>query len=244
MMKKSNIFFDSGQNNGHNPKKRLKIAPVHNLATFSISRKSVDPARKFEISLLDFFPPTGNLTANETKVLIVLRAMVIGKSNLAAIDQEQIASITSICQPNIARAIAGLHKKGIIKQIWMEEGTQLYRNVYSLWTPPNQLEKDAKKMLAQKKAAKKLEQQAKNLETKSVINTEKLRKKAQEQQEKICPFCNGSGISEVYFPSENKNRLRWCYCSLGIYQSRLSNCNWQEVIPEHIASKYLSTIEK
>lgn len=237
MMKKNNNFFDNGQNNGHNSKKRLKIAPVHNLATFSISRKSVDPARKFEVSLLDFFPLSGTLTANETKVLIVLRAMVIGKSNLAAIDQEQITAITSIARPNVARAIAGLHKKGIIKQIWMEEGTQLYRNVYSLWTPPKQLEKDAKKMLAQKRAAKKLEQQAKTLEA------EKLRKKAQEQQEKICPFCTGSGISEVYYPSQDKNLLRWCYCSLGIYQSRLNNCNWQETVPSHIANKYLSTIE-
>lgn len=242
-MKKNNVFSNNGQNNGHSPKKRLKIAPIHNLATFGVSRQSVDPARKFEISLLDFFPPAKTLTANETKVLIVLRAMVMGKSNLAAIDQEQITAITSIARPNVARAIAGLHKKGIIKQIWMEEGTQLYRNVYSLWTPPKQLEKDAKKMLAQKRATKKLEQQAKNLETKSVGKAQELRKKVQQEEEKICPFCTGSGVDKVYSPNENKNRLRWCYCSLGIYQSRLNKCNWNEFIPEYIANKYLSIIE-
>jgi predicted transcriptional regulator len=234
-MKKTNPSFNKKQT----PKKRLKIPPVHRLATFKPARKSIDPSRKFEVSLLDFFPPSNNLTANETKVLIVLRAFAVGSSNLAAIDQAEISIITAIQQPNVARAIAGLRKKGIIKHTEMEEGSQLYRNIYTLWSPPKQVEKDAKKMLSQKRVTEKLEKKAQKLENFSGGYSENLRKKIQQEQEKICPLCKGNAMNIVYLPSKNLERYRWCDCSLGIYQAKEHNCPWNEFVPDHIAKQYV-----
>lgn len=232
-MKKKKFFSNTNQNNNQAPKKRLKIPPIHKLANFSPLRRSIDPARRFGISLLDFFPSGNNLTANETKVLIVLKAFVVGSSNIAAIDQEQISAITSIQQPNVARAIAGLRKKGMILHTEMEEGSQLYRNLYTLWSPPKQLEKDAKKMLSQKRAAKKLEANSNS------SFKEKFRKKVQQQQEKICPICKGNAMQIVYLPSQNLERYRWCNCSLGVYQAKENNCSWNEFVPENIVVKCL-----
>jgi predicted transcriptional regulator len=231
--------------NVRKPKKqRINIKPLHPLATFSSTRNPIELTKKFKVSLMDFFVSGVNLTANETKVLIVLRSQAVGRSNLSAIDQELISDITDLQQPNVARAIAGLRKKGMILQTWMEEGSQRYRNIYSLWSPPKQVEQDAKTMLSQRRAAKKLEEKAKNLEQTSISAAEELRKKAQQKQEKICPHCKASAIDWVYLAIEGRNRARWCACSLGIYQARLHNCKWNEFIPDHILKEYLSKLEK
>ncbi len=146
----------------------------------------------------------------------------------------QISAITSIARPNVARAITGLRKKGMIRQTQMEEGSQLYRNIYTLWSPPKQVEKDAKKMLSQQRAAKKLEQQT---------QVEKSRKKAQQEQEKICPLCKGDAIRLVYLPNKNLERHRWCDCSLGIYQAKEYGCDWKAFIPEHIVKECLAKLK-
>lgn len=239
-MKKKNVSFTASENNGHKPKKQnINIKPIYEIVKFTPRRKPIELTQKFEISLLDFFPPTNTLTANETKVLIVLRSMVVGSSNLAAIDQEQISAISSIRRPHVARAIAGLRKKGIILETWMEEGTQRYRNIYALWTPPKQVEKDARKMLSQRKRVKKLEAQANNHQTQSNGKAEKLRNKIQQEKEKICISCKGDGWEPVYLRALDKDTGKLCSCSLGIYLSKQYSLSFNEFIPDHILKELL-----
>lgn len=234
MKKKKSSFADS-ENKGHKPKKsNINIKPIYELANFTPIRTPISPARKFEISLLDLFPMGIKLTGNEAKVLFVLRAVAVGNSNLAAIDQEQISLLTSIERTHVARAIGGLRKKGLIKQTWMEEGLNRYRNIYALWSPPKQVEKDAKKMLLQQKSAKKLEQEAKNLENNSPQKAEILKKKSALLKEKICINCKGDGWREGYLPKLDKDAGKLCGCSLGVYLSKQYSLSFNEFIPDDI----------
>lgn len=234
-MKKKNFSFADPQNNGHKPKKQnINIKPIYEVAKFTPIRTPINPSRNFEICLFDLLPPNINLTANELKVLIVLRSTVVGNSNLAAIDQEQIYIITGVQQPNVARAIAGLRKKGIILQTWMEEGSQRYRNIYALWTPAKKAEYDAKKMLSQQKRVKKLQEQANNCDPKSSSKAEKLRNKVQQEKEKICINCKGNGWSPSYIPTLDKDTGKLCGCSLAFYLAKQYSLSFNEFIPDEI----------
>lgn len=235
LMTKKHISFTASEKNEHTPKKQnINIKPIYKLATFTPIRKSIQLDRRFEISLLDFFPPANNLTANETKVLIVLRATVVGNSNLAAIDQEQISAITNIRQPHVARAIAGLRKKGLILDTWMEEGSQRYRNIYALWASPKQIEKDARKMLSQQKRVKNLQEQASNCDPKSSSKAQKLGKKIQQEKEKICISCKGDGWHPIYLRALDKDTGKLCDCSLGLYLSTQYSIALNEFIPDQV----------
>lgn len=238
-MKKKTVSLKASESSNPQTKKRnINIKPIYELAKFTPVRNPIELARKFQVSLLDFFPPTKTLTANETKVLIVLRSMAVGYSNLSAIDQEQISAIASLRQPNVARAIAGLRKKGIILQTWMEEGTQCYRNIYALWAPPKQVERDAKKMLTQQRRVKKLQEQA-NHEPKSIIEAEKLRNKIQQEKLKICINCKGDGWRPVYLPALDKDTGKLCSCSLGLHLSKQFSLSSNEFIPDDILNHLL-----
>jgi hypothetical protein len=241
LMKKKNFSFANPQNNGYKPKtSNINIKPIYEVANFTPIRRPINPSRNFELCLFDLLPPNINLTANELKVLIVLRAMVVGNSNLAAIDQEQIFVITGVQQPNVARAIAGLRKKGIILETWMEEGSQRYRNIYALWTPPKQAQQDAKKMLSQQKRVKKLQEQANNCDPKSSNKAEKLRKQAQQEKEKICISCKGVGWMDVYLRDLDKDSGKLCVCSLGIYLSKQYSIAFNKLIPDDILKELLN----
>lgn len=237
-MKKKTVSFNTSENSNHKTKKRnINIKPIYELAKFTPFRTSINPFRVFELCLFDLLPPNIKLTANELKVLIVLRSMVVGHSNLAAIDQEQISIITELQQPNVARAIAGLRKKGIILQTWMEEGSQRYRNIYTLWTPVKKVENDAKKMLSQQKRLKNLQEQANSHKPKSSVAEEKLRKKIQQEKEKICISCEGDGWREIYLKGLDKDTGKLCSCPLGVHLSKQYSLSFNEFIPNHILEK-------
>jgi DNA-binding PadR family transcriptional regulator len=238
MMKKNTVSFStSGNSNPKTKKRNINIKPIYELAKFASLRTPINPSRVFELCLFDLLPPNIKLTANELKVLIVLRSMVVGHSNLAAIDQEQISITTGVQQPNVARAIAGLRKKGIILQTWMEEGSQRYRNIYALWTPAKKAENDAKKMLSQQRKVKKLETQANKCDPKFSNKAEKLRKKVQQEKEKICINCKGDGWSDVYLKGLDKDSGILCGCSLGYHLSKQYSLSVNEFIPDYVLEK-------
>ena len=230
-------FIANGKKGKELKKQTVSIKPIHKVAEFTPVRMPVSLTKKFQVSMLDLFPMGIILTGNETKVLFVLRAMAIGNSNLAAIDQEQISLLTSIKRPNVARAIVGLRKKGLVKQTFMEQGLQLYRNIYELWAPPQQLEKDAKKMISQKKKVEKLKASSK----KKATNFEQ---KFELETAKICLLCKGKGWELGYLPLQKKEVGRLCICSLAHHLAKLYSLSFKEFIPDHILELLLKQNEK
>lgn len=221
---------------------KINFKPVHPIATFIPNRKRLDLLKNFEICFADLFPPGVRLTANEFKVLFVLRGAAIGNSNLAAIDQEKASEISGIRQPHVARAIAGLRRKGLVTQTWMEAGLRMYRNIYALWVPPELLERDAEAMLEQRKKARALEQKAAALEEKDKLKkAARVRQKAQAVREKTCPDCGGEGRVLVYLPKEGKEKARWCRCSLG--RSKAEEAGYSVtgfILDEPIVNNYMA----
>lgn len=100
----------------------------------------MNPFQEFHGRLSDFFYPGLKLTANELRVLIVLRAVSPSRCGIAVIDLEEIAEITEMEMPHISRAISSLRSKGMIRRTWMDE---VYSNVYPLWVPDEILDQDA-----------------------------------------------------------------------------------------------------
>ena len=197
----------------------------------------MDLLKKFNVCLVDLFPPGVKLTANESKVLFVLRAAAIGRSNIAAIDQEKIAEISGIRQPHIARAIAGLRKKGLIEQTWMEAGLQMYRNIYEIWTPPELQQKDEKAMLNRKRRAKAIEREAEALEKQANPDAVKLREQAKEALANTCPMCGAEGAVMVYLPREGRERARWCSCPIGHKKAQKAGCSLSDFIPDEFLER-------
>jgi DNA-binding MarR family transcriptional regulator len=219
---------------------KINLKPVHPIATFTPTRKRLDLLKNFEICFADLFPPGVRLTANEFKVLFVLRGAAIGSSNLAAIDQEKIAEISGIRQPHVARAINGLRRTGLVTRTWMEAGLKMYRNIYALWVPPELLERDAEAMLEQRKKARALERKAEALDEKDKLKkAARVRQKAQAVREKTCPDCGGEGAVLVYRPKEGREKARWCRCSLGRKKAQEAGYSVTGFIPDESTANNL-----
>jgi predicted transcriptional regulator len=218
--------------------RKIGIKPLHPIASFPSVRKRIDILTRFHICLTDLFPPGVNLTANESKVLFVMRAAAIGRTNIAAIDQEKIAEISGIRQPHVARAIAGLRRKNLIKQTWMEAGLQMYRNIYELWAPPELIEKDANTMVNQKRRAKTLERKADALTEQSNVEAAALKEKAKEAFSNICNFCSGDGAALVYVRNEDRERLRLCVCSIGRKKALKIGGFAGDFVPDEMMDKF------
>ena len=218
---------------------KLGIKPTHPVAKFTFERKRMDLLKRFQICLADLFPPGLRLTANEFKVLFVLRAATMGKTNLAAVDQEKIAEISGVKQQNVARAIAGLRGKGLIRKTWMEAGSKMFRNIYALWLPPELMERDAKAMLKKRDKAITLEKQADNLEQQAQTKeADKLRERAQKVRANTCSLCGGDGIVHgVYLPLQGRSRARWCNCSVGIKKAEEVGCPKLTFVPDDLLEK-------
>lgn len=182
----------------------------------------MDIFKPFELCLADLLPPGIVLTANEMKVLFVLRGACVGRSNVAAIDQEKIAELSGIRRQNVARATAGLRTKGMLLKTWMESGPKMYRNIYALWVPPEILERDANHMREQREQAQALEREAEQAERKAIEvatphlqHADDARRKAKIVRETACTVCGGEGVVMAYVPAESRERAKWCICSQG-----------------------------
>jgi hypothetical protein len=219
-MKKTNLSSAKSKNNGQSPK------PIYPTVKVSPKRKPIDPSLKLEVRLVDLFPPNVNLTANELKVLLVLHSMIKGDNNQSAIDQEQISALTSVCQPNVARAIAGLRKKGMILNTFMEQGTTYYRSIYTIWKAPVESKTPKKKILSQKKANV-LEQKPSKTQ-KPVITKNN------------CAYCSGKLVVANYLPSKGIDVYRWCLCLAAIQEAKLNGAKSGDMVSEHLIGKYLN----
>lgn len=217
---------------------KINLKPVHPIATFKPIRKNMDLLAKFNISLADLFPPGTTLTGNEFKVLFVLRAAIVGANNIAAIDQEKIAEIAGLIRQNVSRALIGLRRKGVIEKTWMEAGFQMYRNIYSLWTPPEIKEQSAETIIKQRDEARALEKKAKRKEGAAKHKkAKKLREQAQAIREETCVICGGEGAIAVFLPKEGRDRGRWCRCFAGGLAAEKAGCSKSELIPDHLFLK-------
>ena len=197
----------------------------------------MDILNPFELCLADVFPPGVNLTGNEVKVLIVLKAACVGYSNVAAIDQEKIAELSNVPQPHVARAIRGLRQKGMLLKTWMEAGSKMYRNIYALWVPPEIIERDAKRMMKQCEEAQKLERQAEEEEQKAIPYLQKADAKRQQAhviRKTVCSLCYGEGKALVYIPSEKREQWRVCMCSTGRRVASELGLKAGQFVPENI----------
>lgn len=212
-MKKTNLSSDKSKNNGQIPK------PLYPTVKVSPKRKPIDPSLKLDVRLVDLFPPNVNLTTNELKVLLVLHSMAKGNNNQSAIDQEQISALTSVERPHVARAIAGLRKKGMILDTLMEQGRTHYRNIYTLWKAPVESKTPKKKIPSQKKANV--------LEQKPVIAENK------------CTYCSGKLVTANYVPSKGIDVYRWCFCPAAIQESKLNGAKSGDMLPENLVDKYV-----
>jgi hypothetical protein len=219
-MKKTNFSSANSKNNGQSPK------PIYPTVKVSPKRKPIDPLLKLEVRLVDLFPPNVNLTANELKVLLVLHSMIKGDNNQSAIDQEQISALTSVERPNVARAIAGLRKKGMLLNTFMEQGRTYYRNIYTLWKAPVESERPKKKILSQKKVNVLEQKTPKNEKTSSPQNN--------------CTYCEGKVVAANYVPSKDINIYRWCFCSAAIQEAKLNGAKSGDIVSEHLIGKYLN----
>jgi hypothetical protein len=223
---------------------KIKFKPIHPIATFIPGRKHLDLLTEFPICFADLFPPGVKLTANEIKVLFVLRGAAVGKSNVAAVDQEKIAELSGIQRPNVARAVAGLRSKGIVRQTWMEPGLEAYRNIYELWVPPELMKQDAKAMLKQRDKARTLEQKADALEEKAKLKkAAKTRKNAQAVREQTCTYCGGEGVAIVCLSKDSPERWRWCICTVGKKKAEAAGYQGGAFVPDELAAPiYLSGV--
>lgn len=225
---------------------KLSFKSIHPMADFSTSRKSVEVIKQSLLSVYDLFPNGVKLTGNELKVLIILKASAIRNSNIAAIDQTQIATLTQLRQPHVARAIAGLKKKKVLLKTWMEEGYKTYRNIYALSVPQELLEKDAKKQALRKEKAEGLETKAKEIEKqwpedkKKKKEAQKLLNRANTNKEKVCITCNGRALLDVYIRSENIEKWQWCSCSLGRLGAQETGTSLSEWISLEVVEQYLA----
>lgn len=218
-MKKKNLSSDKSKNNGQSPK------PLYPTVKVSPKRKPIDQSLKLDVRLVDLFPPNVNLTTNELKVLLVLHSMAKGNNNQSAIDQEQISAITSVERPNVARAIAGLRKKGMILDTFMEQGRTYYRNIYTLWKAPVESETPKKKILSQKKENV-LEQKPSKTQ-KPVIAENK------------CSYCSGKLVAANYLPSRGIDIYRWCLCPAAIQEAKLNGAKSGDIVSDSLIAKYL-----
>lgn len=223
---------------------KMSFKSVHPMADFSTSRKSVEVIKQSLLSVYDLFPNGVKLTGNELKVLIILKASAIRNSNIAAIDQTQIATLTQLRQPHVARAIAGLKKKKVLLKTWMEEGYKTYRNIYALSVPQELLEKDAKKQTLRKEKAEGLETKAKEIEKqwpadkKKKKEAERLLSRANTNKEKVCITCNGDTMLPKYIPSQDLLRWKWCSCSLGRLGAQETGTSFLEWISPEVVEQY------
>ena len=217
-----------------NKPRKIGVTPVHPIASFPSVRKRVDLLSGFNIRLADLFPPGVKLTANQLKVLLVLKASAVGRTDFVAIDQGKIAEISGIERPNVARAIAGLRKKGVIKETLMEPGLRMYRNIYKLWSPPEMVERDGKAMLNRKRRAKAIKQKAITLEQQAHPDAAKLREQAKEALANTCPWCGGEGAVLVYLPTQGRDRARWCNCPIGIKKAQKAGFPTESFIPDEL----------
>jgi hypothetical protein len=225
----------------HKKFQKINFKPVHPIATFKPIRKNMDLLKKFKISLADLFPPGAKLTGNEFKVLFVLRAAVVGANNIAAIDQEKIAELSGIRRQHVMRAIIGLRRKGVIEKTWMEAGFQMYRNIYSLWTPPEIREQAVESMIKQRDEARELEKKADRKEAEEKLKkARKLREQAEAVREKTCIICGGEGAVRVFSPKEGRDRARWCNCFTGQAAADKAGASRLDFIPDHLFLKVFS----
>lgn len=222
----------------HQKFQKINLKPVHPIATFKPIRKNMDLLKKFKISLADLFPPGAKLTGNEFKVLFVLRAAMVEANNVAAIDQEKIAELAGLIQPNVSRALIGLRRKGVIEKTWMEAGFQMYRNIYSLWTPPEMREQAAEIIIKQRDEARELEKKATRKEVaEKHKKAKKLREQAQTIREQTCVICGGEGAIAIFLPKEGRDRGRWCRCFAGGIAAEKASCSKSDFIPDHLFLK-------
>jgi hypothetical protein len=224
--------------NKHTKPHKIGIRPVHPIATFIPPRKRLDLLTRFQICFADLFPPGVKLTANEFKVLFVLRGAVSGINNIAAVDQQKIAELSSIRQPHIARAIAGLRSKGMVRQTWMEPGSEAYRNIYELWLPPELKRQNTKVVLEQRDKARMLEQKADALEKKAKRKkATKASNQAQAVREQICTYCGGEGITLIGLSRNGPERWRWCICLAGDKKAKAADCHGGAFVPDELVTK-------
>ena len=222
----------------HQKFQKINIRPLYPIATFNQPRKAMDVLKKFRICLANVFPPGVKLTGNETKVLFVLYAAIVGANNIAAIDQEKIAELSGLIQQNVSRALIGLRRKGVIEKIWMEAGFQMYRNIYSIWTPPEIREQVSETMIKQRDEARELEKRSNRKEVaKKHKKAKKLREQAQAIREQTCVICGGEGAIAVFLPKEGKDRGRWCKCFAGEIAAEKAGCSKSDFIPDHLFLK-------
>jgi hypothetical protein len=219
-MKKKNLSYNKSKNNGQSPK------PLYPTVKVSPKRKPIDPSLKPDVRLVDLFPPNVNLTANELKVLLVLHSMAKGNNSKSAIDQEQISTLTSLLQPHVARAIAGLRKKGMILNTLVEQGEAYYRNIYTLWKAPVESKTPKKKILSQKK--ENVLEQKPSLNQKPVIAENK------------CSYCSGKLVTANYVPSKGIDVYRWCFCPAAMLEAKLYGAKSGDMLPEHLIDKYVN----
>lgn len=226
--------------------KKKGFSPVHPIADFTPIRKPIDLLKKSRISLADIFPPGIKLSGNETKVLTILRLSVVGDSNIAAIDQIEVAKLASLQRPHVTRAISGLRKKGLLVKTWMEEGYSMFRNIYALWVPPELLERDAEKQTRRKNKALDLEKQAKELQKHWPADKQKhqqaqrLLKRANNHKEKVCVTCRGMAMLPRYIPSLDIEKWKWCSCSLGRTAAQQTGSSMSDWIDSSIVEQFLS----
>src|SRR5438128_2053177 len=97
---------------------KIGTKPLYPIAKFSSVRKRMNLLTKLEAPLAAFFPPGVKLTENQLKVWIILLTAKMGRTNLAAIDQQKIAELSGLKQPHVARAIAGLRRKKLVRRTW------------------------------------------------------------------------------------------------------------------------------
>jgi hypothetical protein len=223
-MKKTNFSSAKSKNNGQSPK------PIYPTVKVSPKRKPIDPSLKLDVRLVDLFPPNVNLTANELKVLLVLHSMVKGNNNQSAIDQEQISALTSVERPHVARAIAGLRKKGVILDTFMEQGRAYYRNIYTMWKAPVESETPKKKIPSQKKS--------------NVLEQKSSKKEKPVIEEKKCTYCSGKLVAANYLPSKGIDVYRWCLCPAAIQEAKLNGAKSGDIVADHLIGIYLKEIGK
>ena len=222
----------------HQKFQKMNFKPVHPIATFIAPRKRLDLLTKFQICFADLFPPGVKLTANEIKALFVLRGAAIGRIDVAAVDQEKIAELSGIQRPNVARAIAGLRSKGLVRETWMEAGSEAYRNIYKLWVPPELMKEDVKAMIKQRDKARTLEQKADVLEKKAKLKKAAMaRKHAQTVREQTCAYCGGEGVALVCLSRNSSGRWRWCICFAGDEKAKAAGCQAGAFVPDELAAK-------
>jgi len=220
---------------------KIGTKPLYPIAKFISVRKRMNLLTKLEAPLAAFFPPGVKLTDNQLKVWIILLTAKIGRTNLAAIDQQKIAELSGVRRPHVARAIAGLRRKRLVMRTWMEAGPKMFRNIYDLWMPPEFVERDSNAMLRKRDKAIALEQQAGEMEKQSKsLEADKLRQQAQKVRATICSLCGAEGMVLVYLPKGDRERTRWCNCYIGQGKAEELGYLKGDFVPDHLLIKTAS----